>query len=112
MMAIELPFPPSSLSGHANGGWRAKASITAEYRNIAREATRRADVRVPASGDILVSVHFYPPNNASDRVNFPNRMKPYFDGIADALGVNDKRFLPSFHFHAPAKPGAVLVEVE
>jgi hypothetical protein len=46
-------------------------------------------------GDIRVSVTFYPPNKRGDRVNFPNRMKPYWDGIADALKVNDSRFLPS-----------------
>lgn len=112
LMAIELPFPPSSLSGHAKGGWQAKANITAKFRELARMATYRDEPLVPLAGDIIVRVHFYPPNNRGDRVNFANRMKPYFDGIADALGVNDARFLPSYHFHPAEKPGAVIVEVE
>jgi crossover junction endodeoxyribonuclease RusA len=36
-------------------------------------------------------------------------MKPYFDGIADALGVNDRRFWPAFAFAEPMKPGRVEV---
>lgn len=31
---------------------------------------------------------------------------------ADALGVNDRRFLPSFEFAEPEKPGHVLITVE
>ncbi len=60
-------------------------------------------------GDIPVRVRFVPPDRRSDRVNFANRMKPYFDGIADALGVNDVRFLPSYEFAEPEKPGRVEV---
>jgi hypothetical protein len=40
--------------------------------------------RAPEAGDVRVSVTFYPPDRRGDRVNFANRMKPYFDGIADA----------------------------
>ena len=113
MTAIELPFPPSSLSGHAKGNshW-GKSAVTKEWRERARIATNDANISVAFDGDILVTVHFYPPNERGDRINFPIRMKPIFDGIADALGVNDSRFLPSYHFHAPEKPGAVIVEVE
>lgn len=113
MIAIELPFPPATLSGHAKGNshW-GKSSVTKEWRERAMIATNDANICVPLDGDIRIAVHFYPPNHRGDRINFPIRMKPIFDGIADALGVNDSRFLPSYHFHAPEKPGAVIVEVE
>jgi Holliday junction resolvase len=112
-VSIELPFPPHTLSGHASGNshWK-KTAITKEWRERARIATNRAEPCVPLTGDIKIAIHFIPPDRRGDRVNFPNRMKPIFDGIADALGVNDSRFLPSYHFHAPEKPGAVIVEVE
>jgi hypothetical protein len=58
-----------------------------------------------------VSVTFYPPNKRGDRVNYPNRCKPIFDGIADALKVNDKRFLPSFHFAEPVKNARVVIAI-
>jgi hypothetical protein len=109
---IVLPFPPSSLSGHAKGSWHAKAAITAKHREWARLATLAAgDIVIPISGDIRVIVAFYPPNHRGDRTNFPNRCKPLFDGIADALKVNDSRFLPSYLFGEPVKGGKVVVEI-
>lgn len=98
---IILPFPPSSLSGHNNGNWRDKASIVAKHRDWACNATRAAHKGIQYVGDIPVTVRFFPPTNRGDRINFPNRMKPYFDGIADALKVNDSRFLPNFEFCSP-----------
>jgi hypothetical protein len=109
---IELPFPPSSLSGHAKGHWRKIAPIVAKHREWARLATLAAGVAgIPATGDIPVSFMFYPPDRRSDRTNFPNRLKAYIDGIADALGVNDRRFLPSYHFAEPVKNPRVVVTV-
>lgn len=109
---IELPFPPASLSGHAKGHWRSKATITAKHREWARAATlATGSIGIPGDGDIRVIVAFYPPDRRGDRVNFPNRMKPYFDGIADALKVNDSRFLPSYLFGEPVKGGKVVVEI-
>ncbi|MEN9924037.1 MAG: hypothetical protein RL268_163 [Pseudomonadota bacterium] len=71
---------------------------------------REVRARYAGDHDIAIRVRFFPPDNRSDRVNFPNRMKPYFDGIADALGINDRRFLPSYEFLAPEKPGRVEVD--
>lgn len=108
---IELPFPPATLSGHNNGTWHGKSSIVAKHRKWAALATLAGDVTAPDDGDIRVSVTFYPPDNRSDRCNFANRMKPYWDGIADALKVNDKRFLPSYHFGEPVHGGKVVVTI-
>lgn len=108
---IELPFPSSSLSGHAkgNGQWK-KIAETKKHREWARLATLATGLRgVGDKFDIRVVVTFYPPNRRGDRVNFPNRMKPYFDGIADALGVNDSRFLPAYYFAEPVKEGKVVI---
>lgn len=112
MSVITLPFPPSSLSGHAKGHWRAKSGPTAKHREWARLATKAAAPATPESGDILIKVRFVPPDRRGDRTNYPNRCKPYFDGIAEALGVNDRRFLPSFTFAEPEKPGRVEITVE
>jgi crossover junction endodeoxyribonuclease RusA len=111
---IELPFPPASLSGHNTGHWRKKAPIVAKHREWAIKATLaiRNHVQVPLAdnSDIPVSVTFYPPDKRGDRVNYPNRLKPYWDGIADALCVNDRRFLPSFHYAEPSnKPCVVII---
>lgn len=107
---IELPWPSSDLSGHQDGRWRRKAPIVAKHRAWAKAATLAAKVIAPeGKGDIRIIVAFYPPDRRSDRVNFPNRMKPYFDGIADALKVNDSRFLPAYQFGEPVTGGKVVV---
>jgi hypothetical protein len=99
---IELPWPSSSLAGHAKGHWRDKAGITAKHRGWAKAATLATGLRgFPPTGDIKVIATFYPPNRRGDRTNYPNLMKAYWDGIADALKVNDSRFLPSYHFAEP-----------
>lgn len=108
---IELPFPPASLSGHNKGHWHSKSSIVAKHRKWAAMATIAADATVPEAGDISISFTFYPPDLRGDRMNYPNRIKPYADGIADALKVNDKRFLPSYHFGLPEKVGRVVVRI-
>lgn len=108
---ITLPFPPSSLSGHAKGHWRPKHAVTSKHREWALRATQSAGVKAPENGDIRVAVRFVPPDRRGDRVNFPNRMKPYFDGIAEALGVNDSRFVPEYSFADPEKPGRVEVSL-
>lgn len=95
MVGIVLPWPPAELSGHNNGNKFAKNNIIKKHRREAFEATKKARIMPPAKGDILICVDFYPPNNLSDRINYWNRCKPYFDGMADAMGVNDKRFMPA-----------------
>jgi len=115
-MIIRLPFPSSILAGHAkgNGQW-AKIKATKEHREWARLATLadldKAVLALGDTGDIAVAIRFIPPNNRGDRINYPNRMKPYFDGIADALKVNDKRFHPTFVFCDVEAPGRVEVDI-
>lgn len=109
---IELPWPPASLSGHTKGHWRTTAPIVAKHREWARLATLAADIGAfDGSGDIRVGVTFYPPDRRGDRTNYANRCKPYFDGIAQALKVNDRRFLPAYHFAEPVKGAGKIVIV-
>lgn len=108
---IELPFPPATLSGHAKGKWWNTSPIVAKHREWAEKATLAANASAPEEGDIRVAVTFYPPNKRGDRVNFPNRMKAYWDGIADGLKVNDARFLPAFYFAEPVKDGKIVVVI-
>lgn len=112
-MMIVLPFPPSELSGHNNGSWYGKAGTVRKHREWATNATQEVfgteGLGSKGTGDIPVTVRFIPPDKRGDRFNYPNRMKPYIDGIADALKVNDKRFLPMFIYCSPEKPGRVEV---
>jgi len=108
---IELPWPSSTLSGHNNGHWRSKARIVATHRAWAFHATRAVKIKVEGEGDIRICVRFIPPHRRGDRTNYPNLMKPYFDGVAEALGINDRRFLPSYEFCDPEKPGKIEIVI-
>ena len=113
---IILPFPPSALSGHANGNsFRGKAKVTAQWRALAKAKAgyRRFPDGKPYTeeGDIHLTVRFFPPDKRGDRTNFPNRCKPIFDGLAQAWDVNDARFVPHYEFHAPEAPGRVEIEL-
>lgn len=108
---ITLPWPPTELSGHNNKHFWQVRPIINKHRKWAALATLAADASVPdGDADILVSATFYPPDRRTDRVNMPNRLKAYWDGIADALKVNDRRFLPTYNFALPvANPRVVIV---
>lgn len=114
-MKFMLPFPPASLSGHAKGGWHGKSAATKHQRQwasyVVTEAIQEGGYEMPAHGDIRIHFHFVPNSRRGDRVNFPVRIKAAIDGIADALGVNDSRFLPSYSFGDPS-PRKPRIEVE
>lgn len=111
MTSIKLSWPPASLSGHGNGSWRSKSSVIKSHRQDAFLRANKLRLAIDGTGDIHTRVTFYPPDRRSDRLNYPNRMKPYFDGIADGLGVNDKRFcIPEYVVMEPSKKPYVLVE--
>lgn len=110
-LTITLPFPPASLSGHTKGHWRSNSGTVAKHREWARRATPR--VPVGQDGDIQASVDFYPPNRRGDRLNYPNRLKAYWDGISDRLSINDKRFdVPTYRTHPVEKPGRVVITIQ
>lgn len=109
---IELPWPPKELSGHHNVHWRILQPIKKQHREWAHKATLAAQIKVASgNGDIRVSATFYPPDRRTDRVNMPTRLKPYWDGIADALRVNDRRFLPAYHFAEPVENARVVIVI-
>ena len=112
-MRVELPFPPAILSGHANGNGRwKKISETKRFRQLARQAViEYGGMELPETGDVSLRLTFIPPDRRGDRLNYVNRCKSIVDGVADGLGINDRRFLPSIEYREPKKPGCVIVEV-
>jgi crossover junction endodeoxyribonuclease RusA len=59
----------------------------------------------------VIKVRFIPPSRRFDRANMAHLCKPHLDGIADFLGVNDRRFLPVYEYAEPCKPGAIEFEL-
>lgn len=111
VITVKLPFPPSILSGHVNGNGRwKKIAETKRWRAMAKDAVAQPWPD-QGKGDIRLHLHFVPPDRRGDRLNYVNRCKGLVDGLADGLGVNDRRFLPSISYGEPQKPGCVIVTI-
>lgn len=117
-MIVTLPWPDKRLSPNARIHWGAKASVKAKARKDAAylayaamgEGVRSVRLRFLGDAPIPVTITFYPPDaRHRDDDNMVGAFKSLRDGIADALGVNDRRFRPHYIFADPCKPGRIEV---
>lgn len=118
-MVITLPWPDSRLSPNARVHWRAKvapkqqARIRTAWTTVAAAGFKETFHRLAESdGPIPITVTFYPPDKRRrDDDNMVGSFKHHRDGIADALGVDDRRFRPHYVFADAAAPGKIEVEL-
>lgn len=119
-MRIVLPFPDARLNPNARIHWRPKSQAVkqarwdASYSVLQAAGGSLAAIRSELADrkDIPLRVVFYPPDrHHRDDDNMVGAFKSYRDGIADALGVNDRRFRPTYEFADSERPGKVVVEV-
>lgn len=98
-MEVIFPWPPKELSPNARLHWATKAKAAKKYRETCRVLTLASGLQVLSEGKIRVIVTFYPPDRRHrDADNQVAMIKAALDGFAEALGVNDRRFLPTFQF--------------
>lgn len=114
-MNIELPYPHKALWPNGRSHWGTVASQKAKHRQWALLATVVAmgDWQY-AGGAIKLTVLVYPKPKGPlpDQDNVVASCKAYFDGIADALGVDDRHFTaPKVEF-AAEREGRFVVRVE
>ena len=92
-MQVILPWPPKELSPNKRIHWAQKSKIAKQYRHACHMLTKQAGMAVDWDGDIHLSIMFYPPDRRRrDDDNAIASFKAGRDGMADALGVDDKRF--------------------
>ena len=92
-MVVTLPWPPRALSPNARTHWRKKAPIAKAYKKACWALTLKAGLVVPITGKIALWLDFYPPDRrARDDDNMIASFKHGRDGVALALGIDDKRF--------------------
>lgn len=94
-----LPWPHRDLHPNARGHWskRAKAAKAARLQAwaIARQAWSADDMAALPEGRLHVWIDGYATDRRRrDADGLLSSMKPWLDGIADALGVDDRRFVP------------------
>lgn len=105
-MIVFLPWPPSELSPNARCHWAKKAKAAKSYRLIAAWAA------VGMGPGRTVSITFNPPDKRPrDLDNMLASIKSGLDGIAQALGVDDKEWSLTITKGAPIQGGLVTVEV-
>lgn len=119
-MRIELPWLNRHLSSNARIHWAQRQKLVRSCRNTAHVMTlatlkpwERDALRV-GTDKIHVFITYLPPDNRRrDRSNMDCNltMKAYLDGIADAIGVDDNRFVPSYRVGEVTKGGGVIVEM-
>lgn len=115
---IVLPFPDSRLFPNAKRrkNWRTYAPVAKAERELGagellaqvgpmiRHAIKQGEAPIP------MVIKFYPPDRRHrDDDGIIGAFKHLRDGLADGLGVDDRRFRPHYYFEEPEKPGRVEV---
>jgi len=94
MNKITLPWPSKQLSPNARVHWSEKARVAKKYRAQCYILAKQAKVELPKADKLHLFVDFYQPDHRGrDQDNIEAMLKSAYDGIADALGVNDNRFV-------------------
>lgn len=97
MKEIVLPWPDRKLHPNSRPHWAVKAKATKSARGAAHLVALECgwhQVDWP-DGDLFVWIDFYPPDRRHrDTDGLLSSMKAALDGIAQAMGVNDRRFVP------------------
>lgn len=115
MGAINLPWPPKEVWPNFRARTHHARSRGLKQARAWAVLATKADMPRPdlPEGQIklLLTFHKKPSGPAPDRDNCLSSAKAYLDGIAEAWGVNDRRFEPSVIIAEPRKGGAVIVSI-
>ena len=106
MTRIALPWPFPALWPNKRPHWSAKARATRSYRFGAKCLSLGAEV-----GPIRVTFCPKPLGPKPDLDNCIAAFKAGQDGLADALGVNDRDLRFTYEMGDRCKDGAVIVEI-
>lgn len=91
-MRVALPWPPRALWPNGRAHWATRSRETARHRAWARHAAL-AEVQPPEAARYRLTIEYRPPpRSRPDDDGVVGACKAYRDGLADALGVDDRRF--------------------
>lgn len=112
MKTVVFPWPPKELSPNASIHWAKKAKFKKSYRETCWALALEAKLECEKLGKIPIEITFYPPDRRHrDADNMVASIKSGLDGLADALKINDKHFLPTFIFSEEVK-GMIKVQLK
>jgi crossover junction endodeoxyribonuclease RusA len=93
--SVTLPWPSKELSPNARMHWAQKAKFAKAYRMACFTLCLQVKLIKPdTEGRLHLWIDFYPPDRRNrDDDNMIASFKSGRDGIADALEIDDKRFV-------------------
>lgn len=97
MNDLILPWPTKNLSPNSRAHWAKKAKEKKAARETARLLAIQAGWHLEEwpEGKLAVWIDGFPPDKRHrDTDNFLSSLKASLDGVADAIKINDKRFVP------------------
>lgn len=110
-MKIELPWPPRVLSPNARCHWSTKAKAVKKFRAECKVLAGKL-ARVLEDKEVRLTFTFHPPTKRRrDLDNVIASCKGLQDGLADAWGVDDRHFVPTYRMGEVCAGGKVVVEV-
>ena len=108
MIQFTLPWPAKALHSNARVHWAVKARATRIARQDAALIARAAGVGNWPNATILIE--YWPPTLRGDPQNIPASLKALLDGLADAMGCDDRHFRVDFpRVFAGTKKGGEIV---
>lgn len=112
-LELVLPWPSKDLSPNARVHFRVKAKATKAARQtaivLAHEAGWRALELPEGRLDLWIDCYQAPGKKLPDDDNMIGRCKAYRDGIAQVLGIDDKRFKSHPDVKDERRPGGQVV---
>lgn len=115
-VTVRVGWPREDLWNNSRAHFMAKARAIKGARQAAYYAAVAAGVRrLPMCDSYTINCSFTPPRKpgpARDMLNCRDALKASFDGIASAMGVDDRIFRPGADtFHLKSGAGHVDIEV-
>ncbi len=91
---VTLPWPPRELSPNWRGHWAAKSKAVKSYRLACYVLAKEAGLAFDGPGEVHLWITFNKPSRrAMDQDNMVASLKSGLDGLADALKIDDSRFV-------------------
>ena len=106
MKTFHMPWPFPALWPNKRPHWSAKARATRSYRFTAKCFALGAEV-----GPVTLTFCPKPLGPKPDLDNCIAASKALADGLADAMGVNDRELRFTYELGDRCKDGAVIVEI-
>jgi hypothetical protein len=105
---LVLPWPDRVLHPNSRPHWavKAKAAKKARHQGKLYALECRWNRMVLPDGPLHLWIDGYPKDRRRrDADGLLSSLKPWIDGIADALGIDDRRFVPHPWVKSETRPG-------